>query len=99
MKTLLDLLIENLPEGAEIRNAKETTSRFRYDFVFDGEVRKGNMFKTCAPGCEESFVTKEIAGHMANISLGKGDMDGAKRWLDVCMTGKMPEKEGTVCTD
>ena len=99
MKTLLDLLVEMLPEGAEIRNAKETTSRFKFDFVYEGGVSKGNMFKVCALGYEKRFVAQEIASHMASILLDKGDVDGAKMWLNVSSTGEMPEKEETVCTD
>ena len=99
MKTLLDLLTELLPEGAELRNAKETSSRFHFDFVYEGGVSKGNMFKVCALGYEERFVTQEIASHMASILLDKGDVDGAKMWLNVSSTGKMPEKEEKKCTD
>ncbi|MBE6954484.1 MAG: hypothetical protein E7449_01055 [Ruminococcaceae bacterium] len=91
MKTLLDILIEKLPDGAEIRNAKETNNRFRFDFVYDGGVSKGNMSKTCAPGREERYVIQEIAAHMAGIALNKGDRIGAEQWLAVAMSGEMPE--------
>ena len=93
MKTMLDLLTEMLPKGAEIRNAKETASRFKFDFVYDGKVSKGNMFKTCAPGREKRFITQEIASHMAAILLENGDLSGAKMLLNASSTGDMPSEE------
>lgn len=83
MKSLLDLLSERLPEGAEIRNAKETSNRFKYIFAYDGYTSNGNMMKMCAPGYEERYIAREIATHMANVYLQKGDLEKAKALLKV----------------
>lgn len=100
MKTLLDLLIEKLPEGAEIRNAKETTNRFKFIFAYDGYTTRGSVMKMCAPGHEGRYVIKEIASHMATICImDKKDLAEGKKWLDIGMTGEMPEKEEKKCTD
>lgn len=82
MKTLIDIMIQNLPAGAEIRNVKETSGRFRYEFVYGGKVDNGSIFKVCSPGRETEYVTQVIASHMAVFSLKEGKIDEAKAWLD-----------------
>ncbi len=94
MKTLLDLLIEKLPEGAEIRNAKVTNNRIKFIFAYDGYTSRGSMLKMCAPGHEERYVIKHIAIHMATICIAdKKDLEEGMKWIDIERQARFPKKE------
>lgn len=82
MKTLLDVLRENLPADVTIKNEKETTNRFKYSFCFGTASVPGEICKVVAPGFEKSYVCRVIATHMAQIHLSSGNLEQAQYWLN-----------------
>ncbi len=89
MKTLLDILRDSLPNGAELQNEKETTNRFKYDFYYMGKSVKGEICKAVAPGFEESYVCRAVATCMSQIYIGAGDMEHGAYWLKIAQVGRM----------
>lgn len=93
MQTLLDILKDNLPDGAELRNEKETTNRFKYDFYYKRKTIKGEIGKTVAPGHEKVFVIKAIATCISQIYLADGNLDDGMYWLKIATNGPNPEEK------
>ncbi len=82
VKTMIDILIENLPEGAEVKKVKEKNSKYEFDFCYGDYTERTDIFKTCAPGYEKNYVESSIAACMAGAMLAQNDIEGAKRWLE-----------------
>lgn len=83
MRNMLDIMIENLPVGAEIKNAKERRTKFDFDFCYEGIVFHSNIFKQCAPGYEVRYVKSNIATCMAGVMIKQGKIAEAKKLLSV----------------
>lgn len=90
MKSLLDILKENLPAGVTLKNEKETTNRFKYDFCFGLQCISGEIFKAVAPGYEKSYVIRTIATHMVQIYVCTGEVEQAHHWLNVSKRAAAP---------
>lgn len=90
MKTLLDILKDCLPDGAEVQSEKETTNRFKCNFCFGGHTVHMEISKAVAPGHELSYVSRAIATSMAQIYLGAGDLEHGQHWLNIAAAGKLP---------
>ena len=97
MHTLFDILESSLPAGAELKNKKETSNRFKYDFCFNGISVHGEICKAVAPGMEKSFVARAIATSMSQIYLSVGDLAQGKYWLDAAARGTLIDDPGNAC--
>lgn len=83
MKNMLDIMIENLPSGAEIKNAKEHRAKYEFDFCYDGVVEHSSLFKQDASGYEVQYVKSNIAKYMACVMLERENLDEARKWLSI----------------
>ena len=72
MHTLFDILESSLPEGAELKNKKETSNRFKYDFCFNGISVHGEICKAVAPGSRCQKIPKEKTGRRKTQKAGRG---------------------------
>lgn len=89
MYTLLDVLKENLPEGAVLKNVRETANHYKYKFCFGGISVPGEISKTVSLGYEKTFVIRTIATSMSQICISTGDISGAQHWLEIASKGKL----------
>ena len=87
--TLLDILKENLPEGAVVKQENELPNRYKQCFEFDGETVNGEIVKTVSPGYEKSYVVNAIATMMSQIYSKKGDMEKMLYWLEIAQKRDM----------
>ena len=79
---MLNTLKARLPEGLEIKKTKEKPSKYEITFLIDGKDIKGELPKTCTPGCQDRVADLTIFNVMARKAMESGDMETAKMWLD-----------------
>lgn len=80
--TMLDVLKERLVDGLEIVSVKESGSKFRIEFEYDGDRAKADLPKTCTPNCENEVADYTIITAMSSIYINRNDLKQAKEWLD-----------------
>ena len=83
---MLNTLKERLPEGLEINKVKEKPSKYEITFMIDGKEIKGDLAKTCSPGCQSRIADLTIFNVMAMNAMKNGDLETAKVWLDKSFT-------------
>ena len=79
---MLNTLKARLPEGLDVKKVKEKPSKYEITFLIDGRDIKGELPKTCTPGCQNSVADLTIFNVMARNAMNNGDMETAKMWLD-----------------
>lgn len=82
MKTMLEILKENLIDGLKIVSAKETNTKYKIVFDFEGEQATADLFKTCSPSCEKEHCFNSIKTAMSTIYFNRGNFQKAKEWLN-----------------
>lgn len=82
--TMLDILRNRLPDGLTIIEAKEKPSKYIVKFAYKGEALsgQGELTKACTPGKENAICDTTIQVAMTGYMLDKGDLEGAKHWMD-----------------
>ncbi len=80
--SMLDILKERLIDGLSIKTVKETGSKYKLIFLFEGEEASAELPKTCTPGCHNSVADHTIITAMSTIYFNRGDYVSAKAWLD-----------------
>ena len=67
-----------------ITDAKEKPSKFIVKFAYNGEQLsgQGELMKACTPGKENAICDTTIQVAMTEFMLNKGDLEGAKQWMD-----------------
>lgn len=82
--TMLDILKARLPDGLTITSVKERSSKHLVQFAYKGEnlSGQGELVKTCVPGKENMVCDTTIQVAMTGFMLDKGDLEGAKYWMD-----------------
>ena len=100
--TMLDILRNRLPDGLTITEAKEKPSKYIVKFAYNGEALsgQGELMKACTPGKENAICDTTIQVIMTGLMLDKGDVEGAKHWMDyakrMSTTKSGREKNSTV---
>ena len=82
---MLNTLKERLPEGLKIKKVKEKPSKYEITFLIDGNDIKGELQKTCTPGCQNWVADLTIFNVMAMNAIKNGYLETAKMWLDKAM--------------
>lgn len=94
--TMLDILKNRLPDGLMITDAKEKPSKYIVKFAYNGEQLsgQGELMKACAPGKENAICDTAIQVAMTGFMLNKGDLEGAKQWMDYAKRMPSTKTEG-----
>ena len=82
MKTMLDYLKEQLIDGLSIKKAKETNTKYKICFEYEGEETEAELPKSCSPGYHRDVCDNTIITAMSSLYFRKGDFQNAKLWLD-----------------
>lgn len=86
---MLNTLKERLPKGLEIKSVREKQSKYEITFSIAGKDIKGELPKTCTPGCQNRVSDLTIFNVMARNAMENGDMETAKIWLDKALLGNL----------
>lgn len=81
---MIDILRNRLPAGISIVSFKEKPSKYIVKFAYNDEQLpgQGELVKACTPGKENMVCDTTIQVAMTGFMLDKGDMAGAKHWMD-----------------
>lgn len=91
---MLDILDKRLPDGLTISEAKEKPSKYIIKFDYKGDTASAELVKACVPGKENVVCDTTIQVAMTTLMLDKGDMEGAKVWMNYARDAAQAKKMG-----
>ena len=81
-KTMLNVLKRRLIDGLEIVEVKETNTKYKIKFAYEGDKATAELPKACLPKCHNEVADYTIKTAMSTIYFNRGDYAKAKEWLD-----------------
>lgn len=84
MATMLEVMMERLPDGLEVVKAKQRNgaSQTVIDFNYHGTEVKAYLQNTCSPGMVEKNCDFTITAAMLSIALLRDDFAMAMEWKE-----------------
>lgn len=79
---MLNVLKKRLIEGLNIVSVKETFTKYKIVFEYEGEKTTAELPKSCPPKCHNEVADNTIITAMSTIYFNRGDYAKAKEWLD-----------------
>ena len=74
---MFEILKSRLPNGLVVLSVKETHTKYKIEFEYEGIKATAELSKTCAPGYHNNVADHAIITTM----FAKGDYVSAKEWL------------------
>ncbi len=78
---MLDVLKKRLIDGLTIVSVKETFTKYKIVFEYEGERASAELPKSCPPKCHNEVADYTIKTAMTTIYFNRGDYVKAKEWL------------------
>ena len=78
---MFEILKSRLPNGLVVLSVKETHTKYKIEFEYEGIKATAELSKTCAPGYHNNVADHAIITTMSEIMIAKGDYVSAKEWL------------------
>ncbi len=82
MVNMFDIFQSMLPDGVEVSKCREGYSVYTIVVQWESERAAVELRKTCAPGYERQHCMSAIINAMSTMLISKGDLVGARAWLD-----------------
>lgn len=88
MVDMLDIFKTILPDGVEVDKVSERNSIFRVTVSWEDQKTTVDLNRMCAPGYERHHCMSAVVNAMSSMLITRGDLVGAKAWLDKLLNNK-----------
>lgn len=79
---MLNVLKKRLVDGLKIVSVKETFTKYKIVFEYEGEKATAELPKACPPKQHNKVADSTIITAMSTIYFNRGDYAKAREWLD-----------------
>lgn len=84
---MLNIFSKRLPKELKFISYKETNSKYKVTVGYQDITTVVELHKAVVPGCHNKIVDIAIITAMSTLLFKKGDVEGARAWLDKLTSG------------